>query len=222
MRTAFVLPLLLLAGTAGGEPPPEHPELPRPAGLARLVRPAEGTAMPLVILLPDALGEDGRAEPYVDSLLVRGIATLALGLDDPRDEPSDPAATPEAVAPALAWAAENGFAVGSTGLLGFGLGGRAVLAAASGRPAVALYPGCAALRLPEEGPALVLQGGDAADVCATLPTRPGLEIRAIPGAGHGWDVPGAISPVPGAAAARSRRGRVAARPPGPGRHPGRG
>gem|GEM_PF-7033175 len=47
------------------------------AGLAQLLRP-EGTA-PLAIVRQDVLGEDGRSDPYVDTLLACGIATSVLG-----------------------------------------------------------------------------------------------------------------------------------------------
>jgi len=169
--------------------------LPEPAGLARLVRPQ--AAAPLVVILPDALGDDGRAEPYVDSLLARGIATLTLGLGEAADAattPTDPAAAPAAIAPALAWARATGFDAARLGVLGFGLGGRAALAGAEGVPAVALYPGCAVL--PDAtGPALVLMGEAA---CPSPPATP-LTLRLIPGAGHAWDAPGALWPSPGPA-----------------------
>jgi dienelactone hydrolase len=197
MRHALLL-LLALAGPATAERPAALHRLPEPAGLARLVLP-EGTVWGgLVILLPDALGEDGRSEPYVDSLLARGIATLALGLgqDQAAGPAEDPAATPQAARTAIDWAETAGFAPSRIGLLGFGLGGRAALAAAGGLPAVALYPGCPGLALPGS-PALVLVGEAAAAGCAALPVPPGVTLRLIPGAGHGWDAPGAMWPSPG-------------------------
>ena len=185
---------------AAGETPAELVRLPEPAGMARLVRPMGTVAPPLVVVLPDTLGEDGRSEPYVDSLLARGIATLALGLGDDFDSPTspvEPAAAPEALAPALAWARAEGFAPAATGVLGFGLGGRAALVGADGLPAIALYPGCRDLALPGSGPALVLQGEDAAEGCAALVPPPRVTFRLLPDAGHGWDAPGAIWPSPG-------------------------
>jgi dienelactone hydrolase len=185
MRHAL-LPLLLLAlPAAAQERPAALLDLPGPAGLARLVAP-EAAGAPLVILLPDALGEDGRSEAYVDSLLARGIATLALGLGDEPD-----AAVP--FGPARDWAVARGH--DAIGVLGFGLGGRIALAEAEGLPAAALYPGCRDLPAAEAGPALVLQGADAAAGCERLP--PGLTLRLLPGAGHGWDAPGAFWPSPG-------------------------
>jgi dienelactone hydrolase len=192
MRSPLLQLLLLASPAAAGEVPAEFIRLPEPAGLARLVRPAAPGA-PLVVILPDALGEDGRSEAYVDSLLARGIATLALGLVEDADSSmagQEPALSPAAVPVARAWAAAEGF--GPTGLLGFGLGGRAALA--GGLPAVALYAGCESLSAPA-APALLLQGADAAAACDTVPS--GLTLRLIPGAGHGWDAPGALWPSPG-------------------------
>lgn len=195
MRHALLL-LLALGGPALAERPAELHRLPEPAGLARLVRPATG-APPLVILLPDALGEDGRAEPYVDSLLARGIATLALGVGadpDTTRQATDPAASTAALAAALGWAHGAGFDPATTGVLGFGLGGRAALL--GGVPAVALYPGCANLPEPT-GPALVLQGTEAAAACGEVVASAGMALELLPGAGHAWDAPGAIWPSPG-------------------------
>lgn len=196
MRPAVLLTLLLAAPAAAQ--PPAAAELPaalirlaEPAGLGRLVRPQRHDFVPLVVILPDALGDDGRAEPYVDSLLARGIATLALGLDDTQD-----ASAAAALVPALHWARAAGFGPGAIGVLGFGRGGRAALASGAGLPALALYPGCGTL--PEAlGPALVLQGADAAARCGEVIAPVGMTLQLIPGAGHGWDAPGALWPSPG-------------------------
>jgi dienelactone hydrolase len=80
--------------------------------------------------------------------------------------------------------------------MGFGLGGRAALAGAGGLPAVALYPGCANLPVPG-GPALVLQGAEEAATCGEVVAGTEMALRLLPGAGHGWDAPGAIWPSPG-------------------------
>jgi dienelactone hydrolase len=196
---AFLLGFLATAAAAQ-ERPAAFLRLPAPAGVAALVAPDAGADAPLVIVLPDALGADLRAELYIDSLLARGIATLRVGLgfDNETATPLfEPAASPEAVAPALEWARRAGFAEGRIAIMGFGLGGRAALAGARGLPAVALYPGCEGLTVPESGPALVLQGGDDAAGCADLPARPGLALQVLPGVGHAWDAPGAIWPSPG-------------------------
>lgn len=196
----FLAMLVLSAAPTRAETPADLVSLPEPVGVARLVLPAGVTSAPLVVMLPDALGEDGRTEPYVDSLLARGIASLVLGLGEDLDAtPStvDPAASPAAVASALAWARAAGFGWEQIGLMGFGLGGRAALAAGAARPVAALYPGCTALPLPEAGPVLVLQGDDAGAGCSGLPARAGLTLRLLVGAGHAWDAPGAIWPSPG-------------------------
>ncbi|WP_237212855.1 hypothetical protein [Falsiroseomonas oryziterrae] len=207
MRCAAIWAVcVLLSLLSGGRVPlaAEHPaqlvQLPEPVGLGRLLTPPEGPQAALVIVLPDALGEDGRSEAYVDSLLARGIATLVLGLgEDLEARPSsvDPAASPQAAAVALAWAEEAGFDAAATGLLGFGLGGRAILAADRGVPGVALYPGCSRLLLPTRAPALVVQGEEQAQDCAALVGHPGVTLRELRGAGHAWDAPGAIWPSPG-------------------------
>jgi dienelactone hydrolase len=98
---------------------------------------------------------------------------------------------------ALGWARAAGFLPAQLGVLGFGLGGRAALAAGENVPVAALYPGCTALSLPQDAPALVLQGAEMARGCEALPRRDRLQIRLLHGAGHGWDAPGALWPSPG-------------------------
>jgi hypothetical protein len=205
-RSQFILALALgltgtYAATVGSDAglfsdTVEYHSLQPPAGLGRLVLPAmAATPLRLVVLLPDALGEDGRSEPYVEALTDQGIATLVLGVLDDAGAPlppADPAGTPEAAAAALRWAmADERFQPDLVGFLGFGVGGRAALAAMQGRPSVALYPGCVGLALPETGPALILHGLDApgAEACMGLPRRPMVEITGLPGLGYGWDTP---------------------------------
>ncbi|MGG5812090.1 hypothetical protein [Falsiroseomonas sp. CW058] len=191
----LLLPLLAVPA-AGRERPAMLVRLPEPAGLGRLLLPPEGRTGPLAVLLPDALGDDGRAEPYAEALSARGIASLTLGLAGDADGPGvagmDPAAAPAAVPVALAWAEAAGFDPGRIALVGFGAGGRAVLAAAAGRPGVALYPGCRGLPRPA-APAWLLVGEDAPDAaaCAGFDAPPGVALRLLPGLGHGWDVPAA-------------------------------
>jgi dienelactone hydrolase len=203
MPRHLALLLLLAAAPAAAETPAELHRLAAPAGLGKLIRPDGVANPPLVVMLPDALGEDGRSEPYVGSLLARGIASLVLGLGADTEiggPDTDPAADPAAVPPVLGWAAEAGFDAGRIGLMGFGLGGRAALAAADAAApmtAAALYPGCAALPVPAAAPALVLQGADAAAGCEALDGASRLTVRLLGGAGHGWDAPGAIWPTPG-------------------------
>lgn len=175
-------------------------QLPAAAGPGRLVRPERRAEIGLVILLPDMLGDDGRAEHYVDSLLARGIATLTLGLgegNETRPPPRDPGSTPEAVTATLRWARQQGIATARIALAGFGIGGRAALLRAEGRPVAALYPRCNALDMPEEVEAMVIQGDADAEGCPAVAALPGVALRLIPGAGHGWDVPGGARPGAG-------------------------
>jgi dienelactone hydrolase len=199
-RIAVAFSLLLASGAAAQERPASFLRLPTPAGIAALVAPDDSAEAPLVIVLPDAIGADLRAELYVDSLLARGIATLRVGLGFDQETTTDrvePAASPTAIAPALDWAMQAGFAPHRVALLGFGLGGRAVLAGAEGLPAVALYPVCSGLHLADGGPSLILQGADDAEACETLALPPGVTLMLLPNAGHAWDAPGAIWPSPG-------------------------
>jgi dienelactone hydrolase len=184
--------LLSLSRIAGAAPPPEQLlPLAEPAGVARWLdtdRPAPGA--PLVIILPDALGEDGRSEPYVDALVARGIASLVLGLAEAGDLPGEGTpsrASPAALAVALAWAETAPRE--RIGLLGFGSGARGALGGAGGRPTVALYPRCPGLPA-VTGPTLILQGARDAEGC-------GEEVTRLPGAAHGWDAPGTLWPGTG-------------------------
>lgn len=209
LALGMALGTALADGAAAGAsplPPPvplaELPRLSEPAGVGRLVLPVRPAyPLPLVVMVPDALGDDGRSEPYAETLASRGAAVLVLGLGEDADATgpgaeTEPAASPEAVAVALAWAErDRRFDAGRTGLVGLGLGGRAVLAARGGRPAVALYPGCRGLVLPDAGGSvLVLHGSGAPDAadCARLASAaaPGVAVRALHGAGHAWDAPG--------------------------------
>ncbi len=177
------------------EQPPELIDLPAPVGLARLIFPVRFAAgadpLPVVVVLPDALGEDGRAEPYAEALLSRGIAVLALDLDAPAGRDAGDAAAARLTAD---WVSQDTrLDPTRVGLLGFGAGARGALEGGSGRPTVALYPGCRRLELAEAGPALVLYGSEAEDAaaCAGL-AAPQVELRPMPGAGHGWDVIGTL------------------------------
>ncbi|MGG5821173.1 hypothetical protein [Falsiroseomonas sp. HW251] len=199
MRMVRLVVLLgLLAAPAAAQSTSELVRVAEPAGLGRLVRSDGPPDAPLVVMLPDALGDDGRSEPYVDSLLARGIASLVLGLDEDLEgapSPSDPAASAEALAGAVAWALGRGIPASRIGVMGFGLGGRVALAAGGWLPAAALYPRCAGLKV-AAGHAVILQGKEDAAGCADLALPAATEFQAI-AAGHGWDVPGAIWPSPG-------------------------
>lgn len=200
MRAALTLGALLAMTTGLSAPSQVAVEivaLPAPAGAARLLRPAGVPQAPLVILLPEAAGDDGRDEAYVELLLARGIATLTLGLgegDEMHGAGLDAATRPGAPAAAIRWARHAGFAAAGIGMVGFGLGGRSALAEAAGEPVAALYPRCHDLPLPPAGPVLILQGALDAVGCETIANRPGILLRLLPDAGHGWDVPAGSRP----------------------------
>jgi dienelactone hydrolase len=215
MRLALALALALsLAGApAMAQPLPGTAEL--GAGvLASLVLPGPGAAAALVVLLPDAGGEQGRAEPYAEALARRGIASLVLGIEDQEgDRPSEaPAPGRDALDLARAWAAGQAPLLGGAGIaiIGFGAGARVALGV-SDAPVVALDPGCRGLHLtPAPRRALLVHGlsaPDAAD-CATIE---GAERLPLPGIGHGWDLPvvaapgGALLPDPSGAGRRRAR-----------------
>lgn len=199
MLLRWTVLLGFLAAPALAQPAAELIRLAEPAGLGRLVRPEGVRDAPIVIVVPDALGEDGRSDAYVDSLLARGVASLVLGLGEDLDanpRPVDPAASADALAVAVAWALDRGTPGLRIGVMGFGLGGRIALAAGAALPSAALYPRCGGLVATAQH-AVILQGeADAAD-CARLALPAGSEIHLLPGAGHGWDVPGAFWPTLG-------------------------
>jgi dienelactone hydrolase len=190
-----------LAAAPAAAGPPTHHELPAPVGTAQLLRPEGSQPVPLVVLLPDALGDEGRAAPYVTALERNGIASLVLGLGilSERGGPgADPASSAMAAGVALAWAAaQPGVSAGQLGLIGLGAGGRAALMAAEAAgPVVAVDPGCTGLALPEWRPSLLVFGRAApdADDCIALEEPPTGVIRGLPGLGHGWDVRPELAP----------------------------
>ena len=201
MRRVLCLLMLLATPALAAERPAELHPLPGPATLGRLLTGKDAPRGPLVILLPDALGDDGRAEPYAEALEARGIASLTLGLSmdwDAPDAPAvDPAASAAAADAAAAWAMTEGFDPARIGVLGFGAGGRAALEAGGAMPVVALYPGCPGLRVAPGTRALILHGADApgAAECAALAGTPNVAVQALPGVGHAWDAPGALWPA---------------------------
>jgi dienelactone hydrolase len=150
-------------------------------------------ALPFVVLIPDVFGEDGREEPYAEALLSRGIAVLTLGLDEPGQR--EGGASAAAIQVVFEWASRDPrLDPARAGLLGFGAGAWAALAGGVGRPVVALYPSCRHLDLAEAGPALILYGAMAedAEACAALPVPARVELRSVPGVGHGWDAVGTL------------------------------
>ncbi len=184
-----------VAGEARAQGSTTLHRLPEPAGTARLVLPGtDGGPVPLVIVLPDSLGDESRSETYVLELEARGIATLVLGLDGDPELPqsaTDPAASAEAAGIARSWALHALPMVqdGLIGFLGLGAGGRAALAVADAGPVVALYPNCDRLRLPLQGAVLVVHGLAAPDAtaCAALSPGSAATVHGMPGLGHAWD-----------------------------------
>lgn len=200
MRAAPLLGALLaltLGGPAWSQIAVEIVALPAPAGLARLLRPTWVTQPPLVILLPEAAGDDGRDEAYAETLLGRGMATLTLGLgegDETYGTGLDAATRPGTPAAARGWGRDAGFAATGIAMVGFGQGGRRALAEAAGEPVAALYPRCHDLPLPPAGPVLIVQGARDAGDCEAMAARPDLLLRLLPDTGHGWDVPAGSRP----------------------------
>ncbi|NMJ41851.1 hypothetical protein GWK16_11405 [Roseomonas sp. JC162] len=179
---------------------------------------AEHSGPPVAILLPDATGEEGRAEAYVDALSARGIASIVLDLEEREEGPrtsADPAPSMAAEDLARHWAAGDGPSLAGrrVALIGFGAGARVVLAAGEA-PVVALDPGCRGLIIvPRVAPALLVHGlasPDAGD-CAALDGTAGLERLPLTGVTHGWDLPVVAAPggvlLPDPASRSRRRGR---------------
>jgi dienelactone hydrolase len=198
---ACLLAFGLAAPASAGSP--THHDLPAPVGTVQLLRPDDDRPTPLVVVLPDALGDEGRSAPYVEALARNGIASLVLGLGITSEQGgpgggTDPASSALAAGVAMAWAAaQPGIAAGQIGLVGLGSGGRAALAAAvAGGPVVAVDPGCTGLSLPEWTPSMLVYGRaapDAADCIALEEPATGV-IRGLPGLGHGWDVRPELAP----------------------------
>jgi hypothetical protein len=194
--------LLALQGAAAADVQVEVTATDGPAAALRLSLP-EGLPAPfgVVVVLPDSLGADQRARPYLDRLASFGLATLEVELADPA--PGDPQALVPiqeqlagAVAQALGFIAEDGrLDAVRIGLLGFGAGGRAVLTDPRGLPGVALYPGCDFALNPAVGRILLLHG-DLEDAAAACPANVDAEAGGIafglPGTTAAWDAPQSI------------------------------
>jgi hypothetical protein len=192
---------ILLQNAAAADVQVEVTPTDGPAAALRLSLP-EGLPGPFgfVVVLPDSLGADQRAKPYLDRLASYGLATLEVELADPWPTDREPVPVAEQLAGALAQAL--GFAAGDPrldaariGLLGFGAGGRAVLRDTRGLPGVALYPGCDFALNPAEGPVLLLYGeleeGAAACPANVLEAEGGQAIG-LPGTTASWDAPASI------------------------------
>ncbi|WP_424811591.1 dienelactone hydrolase family protein [Roseococcus sp. YIM B11640] len=142
---------------------------------------------PAVLVLPDALGPDRRADPYVEALNAAGMMVLEVDLESVSEQ-ADIAPAEAAALVLRELARDPRVEHGRIGVLGFGAGGRAALLALPGVARVALYPGCAGLP-GVAGRALIVHGeADAANTrtdCARL----GTARAEIPGAGYAWDRP---------------------------------
>lgn len=169
-----------------------------------------------MILLGDAIGQDGRTRLYAERLLSAGFAVLDADFDETSGDGAGPGL--ETVPPAhrlpLALAALRGVPEADarrTGVLGFGEGGRAVLSSPPGTldalaAAVLVYPWCDAALIADAArhggvargghPPILLAHGDAdasetpgcAAVEAALGGSAGGASRlVVHGAGYGWD-----------------------------------
>jgi dienelactone hydrolase len=199
MRLALALAFGLAGAPAPAQPLPGIADL-APGVLASLVLPAPVAASALVVLVPDAGGEQGRAEAYAEALARRGIASLVLGIEDQEGDRASatPAPGRAALDLARAWAAGRAPLLGGSGIavVGFGAGARVALAVEDA-PVVALDPGCLGLALPPASRRALLVYGEAAPdaaACAALRGGPGLEHLPLPGIGHGWDLPVVAAP----------------------------
>jgi dienelactone hydrolase len=182
LRAAAAAPAVEAAAFMGLQATLTVPETPQP--------------WPAVVVLHDALGPDGRSEAYAVQLAAAGIAVLDLLTEgDDADRLAEAAALLER---------DPRIAAGRLGLLGFGAGGAAALAAPARFGArAALYPGCGTLPaegyLPGPGEAVLLLHGDAdpanrpadCEAVARDLAQPGASIRRIAyrGATYAWDRP---------------------------------
>jgi dienelactone hydrolase len=178
-------------------------DLPVPAGPALMTLPDRAFGerpRGVVMVLPDAVGHDGREVRYVEALLAHGVAVLQLASALPSTDRQ--ALSAALVAARQALARDARFGEGRIALLGFGEGARAGLSLAGALPVAAIYPRCAAteaLAPPElvadNAPLLLLHP-------RTDPTdRPGACERLVAGFGPhgfryeyadatpGWDIP---------------------------------
>ncbi|MCR0984659.1 hypothetical protein [Roseomonas populi] len=157
-----------------------------PHGLAWLSLPQVPVEVPrpVVLILPDLLGADGRERPYADLLLRAGIAVLTVGVEDagPAMSLLDPAVLRDIVRRI----APGRLDTSRIGLLGFGGGGRAALASPAELPVAALYPSCAGLApMDRTAATLLLYPDDPAEEAACRQVTP--FAQAMEGAAHGWD-----------------------------------
>lgn len=160
LRRMVLAAILCGAGAAQArEPVAQSPEIPG-AGPVLVILPQSSDPAPVVVVVPDPAGPDQRARAYTDRLNAQGIATIEIRPG------ADAAFSPEVLAQRFgrllrALVADQRFDVRRVAVLGFGRGARIALGGAAGLPVAALYPGCAPLRAPGTGRALVLEAGGA-------------------------------------------------------------
>lgn len=165
LRRMVLAVILCGAGAAHArEPVAQSPEIPG-AGPVLVALPQSADPAPVVVVVPDPSGSDQRARPYTARLNARGIATIEIRPG------ADAAFSTEVLAQRFgrllrALIADRRFDARRVAVLGFGRGARIALSGAAGLPVAALYPGCAPLRAPGTGRALLLEAGGP-------PTQPG-------------------------------------------------
>jgi dienelactone hydrolase len=207
--TTCLLRVALTAAVLGLHAPPSLAqattlvELPEPAGPALITLPDRAFGerpRGVVMVLPDTVGHDGRADRYAEALLAHGIAVLEVGAALPAPEPEALAAVVVAARQALA--RDPRFGDRRIALLGFGEGARAALAFAGALPVAALYPRCAAAGplpapelTPDDAPLLLLHplhdASDRAGACERLVAGFGPRgfRHAYADTTPGWDIP---------------------------------
>jgi dienelactone hydrolase len=244
--------LAILAGVATAAPLPASADGVRremfqasgsPAVVGVISWPAErGTGpLPMVVILPDALGPDWRADAYVAWLGAVGLPVLEVDLQAVA-EAAGPGASPPGLAATVAviireLSRDPRVIAGRIGVLGFGIGGRAALTAPpapDGTDRIAaramLYPGCIGLERDllryeigvsaGSSPVLLMHGDsdaanpppDCARAAAVLSQWGPVERVEIADTGYAWDRPAFSSEGPTMMPRPDGAGRIRAMP----------